>query len=643
MKRIFACDLEADGFLDELTKMHNFGAIDLITGEEFLWESRPTGQGRPLSELQGWLDEGHTLAIHNGVLFDGEALIKLGYCISSNDFIDTLPLSWILSPDRKRHGLEWYGEDYDIPKPPVYDWVNGEQTEYNRRVLQDCRIQRRLTTEQLYQLKLLYSHDEVKMHKYIDYIMMKMEHLRCQQRTRWKFDQEGAQKLLYELESHRDSKLIELAGVMPKVPVMAVKKRPAKPYKKSGELSSTGLKWHDLCNEYGWEFDTEESYKIKVAESEPNPGSSIQVKAWLKSLGWVCETFKYIRDKKTGDVRKVEQVSVASSGGKIDPDIYRLIEEYPELQALEGLGLLKHRVSLVQGMVNNGGDGYLTARAGGITNTLRLKHSELVNLPSSRVPWGKEIRALLIVDEGYELLGSDLSSLEDRVKHHYQWKYDPEYVKEQMHDDYDPHLYIAEAGFLLTASQVEKHKSGEEDHSRERSIAKNGNYACQYGAGIETLARTAKVSEEVAKVVHTAYHKVNWSIKQIAKDIRKTNVKTVNKKMWLRNPINGFWYWIKEEKDIFSTLCQGSGSYVFDMWVENIRQIFYREASGLREFPLCGQFHDELIVRVPSNNASKERWDNIVQQAIGKFNEDFELNREMAADCQFGVDYSKIH
>jgi hypothetical protein len=643
MKRIFACDLEADGFLDELTKLHNFGAIDLETGEEFLWESRPTGQGKPLSELQDWLDKGYTLAFHNGVLFDGEALIKLGYYIGSNDILDTLPLSWILSPERQRHGLEYYGEDYGIPKPPIYDWVNGEQTEYNWRVLQDCRIQRRLTHEQLTYLNLLYSHDQERVGDYISYIMMKMEHLRCQQRTRWKFDKEAAEKLLYDLESDRDVKLIELAGVMPNVPVMAVKRRPAKPFKKCGSLSATGIRWKELCDENGWDFDTEESFKIPVGEREPNPGSSSQVKDWLEDLGWKCETFKYVRNKDTGDVRKIPQISVANSGGKIDPDIYRLIETYPELKALEGLGLVKHRVGLVQGMINNGGDGYLTARAGGITNTLRLKHAELVNLPSSRVPWGKEIRALLIVDDGYELLGSDLSSLEDRVKHHYQWKYDPEYVKEQMHDDYDPHLYIAEAGFLLTALQVAMHKAGTADHSRERSIAKNGNYACQYGAGIETLARTAKVSEEVARIVHTAYHKVNWSIKQIAKDMRKSNVKTINGKMWLRNPINNFWYWIKSEKDIFSTLCQGSGSYVFDMWVENIRQIFYSIAGGLREFPLCGQFHDELILKVPSKDASKERWDNIVQEAIGKFNEDFELNREMAADCQFGVDYSKIH
>lgn len=640
LKKIFACDIEADGFLDVLTFMHNFGAIDLDTGEEILFERVPTGQGRPLSELQAWLDKGYTLAMHNGILFDGEALKKLGYTFD-NPILDTLPLSWILNPERNRHGLAGYGDDYGVPKPAINDWVGLAQEEYNHRVMQDCRIQYRLTREQLRYLDVLYSYDKQQISSYLDYIMIKMEHLRCAQRTKWKFDVEGAKSLLYELESVRDDKLEELNHVMPNVAVLAVKKRPAKPFKKCGSLSATGLRWKALCDEHGWDFDTDEQYKVKVGETEANPGSSAQIKNWLYSLGWEPQTFKFIRNKDTGEIRQVPQITIPMSGGKVDPDIARLIESYPELSALEGLGLTKHRIGLVSGMLRDEVDGYLIARASGMTNTLRLKHGELVNLPSGRVQWGNEIRALLIVDEGYELLGSDLSSLEDRCKHHYQWKYDEEYVRAQMADDYDPHLYIAEAGFLLTPLQVAMHKSGEADHSKERSIAKNGNYACQYGAGIETLARTAKVSEEVAKIVHTAYHKVNWSIKSIAKDIKKTNVKTIKGKSWLKNPINGFWYWLKADKDVFSTLCQGTGSYVFDMWVEAQRQAFHSLVGKEREFPLVGQYHDEVILKTDSR--AQGLWTKIVLDAIEKFNTTFNLNREMACDVQFGSTYADIH
>ena len=39
---------------------------------------------------------------------------------------------------------------------------------------------------------------------------------------------------------------------------------------------------------------------------------------------------------------------------------------------------------------------------------------------------------------------------------------------------------------------------------------------------------------------------------------------------WLINPINGHCYSLRSEKDIFSTLAQGTGSFFFDMWVDKI-------------------------------------------------------------------------
>ena len=97
-------------------------------------------------------------------------------------------------------------------------------------------------------------------------------------------------------------------------------------------------------------------------------------------------------------------------------------------------------------------DGYLTARAAGFTNTLRLRHGGIQNVPSARVPYGEELRALLTVEhpDNEELLGADLSSLEDRCKHYYQIPYDPEYVKTQMTPGYDPHMRIARMGGLCT-------------------------------------------------------------------------------------------------------------------------------------------------------------------------------------------------
>lgn len=110
---------------------------------------------------------------------------------------------------------------------------------------------------------------------------------------------------------------------------------------------------------------------------------------------------------------------------------------------------------------------------------------------------------------------------------------------------------------------------------------------CQYGAGFATIARTAKVSEKVGKKLHAGYWKLNWSIKKIAES---TTVKKTSFGMFQKNPVNGFWYSLRSDKDRVSTLIQGLGSYILDVWLLNIFNI--AEQRGL-EVMLLGQFHKQ--------------------------------------------------
>ena len=57
---------------------------------------------------------------------------------------------------------------------------------------------------------------------------------------------------------------------------------------------------------------------------------------------------------------------------------------------------------------------YIEAGANGFTNTLRLKHRKpFVNLPSSRVIYGEDVRGCIIAREGTKFVCSDLSSMEN--------------------------------------------------------------------------------------------------------------------------------------------------------------------------------------------------------------------------------------
>lgn len=638
-KDMHASDIETTGLLYQMSKqatphLWNLGAIDMLTKEErcFEWTCR--------KDIQDFLNSAPTLIIHNGATYDMEALIFLGYDVSKVTLIDTLFISWYLRPRQLVHGLADYGEEFGVPKPPIEDWENLSQEEYNNRVMQDCRIQRDLWEHQYSELLKIYrTPQEVK--RFVDFLMTKARQQVIQQRTKWKLNVSKAEAFQAKMEKLVETKTSELESRMPPVPQFKLKERPAKCHKQNGTLSAAGLKWKAICDANGLDWkDSELVIKIRDKDKAPNAGSHQQVKDWLFSLGWVPQTFKFTRNKETGETKNIPQITVKDDDGNPDicPSIKELAEEHPEsgLEHLIGLGVYRNRLSIVNGFLKNHEDGFLTARCGGLTNTLRLKHRELVNLPSIRVFGGEELRGMLeSFREDYESLGSDLCSLEDRCKHHFQWQYDPEYVKKQLAPDYDAHLAIGVIGGFITEEQSQRHKDGIEK-CKQRPMFKTTNYACQYGAGAPTVARSAKCDQATGARLHKAYWDLNWSIKEIAAN---TVVKTIDGQMWQQNPINGFWYSLRADKDRFSTLCQGTGAYVFDIWCNNIIEIC-NERYGSDPL-LCGQFHDELILQV--KKGFRELWTNLLNEAMERTNKLLKLNRDCACDVQFGDDYSQIH
>jgi hypothetical protein len=425
-------------------------------------------------------------------------------------------------------------------------------------------------------------------------------------------------------------KMEELAQAMPEVEVFVTKTFPSKPFKKDGSKSVTGVRWDALCVAEGRPegYRGEITYVSKYVP--PNPGSHAQIKAWLFGLGWKPNHYKVVRDKETGDTRQIEQVASEYVKGEVCDSVKKLFDKEPSLEALNGLSILSHRISILKGFLKNvDRNGYLQARINGFTSTLRVKHAEVVNLPGVDKAHGELIRGVLIAPEGMELCGSDMSSLEDRIKQHFMFPHDPEYVEEMSEEGYDPHLALAVSAGALTREQMEAHKRGDEDYGAIRKVYKSTNYACQYGAGGPTVARAAGVPvREGAKLVK-AYWKKNWSIEAIAKE---QETKECAGGVWMLNPVNGFWYSLRHEKDRFSALCQGTGAYAFDLWMK----------YTVKKRPqLTGSFHDECILTIKEGH--RDGCTKLLKDAIGKVNDELNLNRTLDIDTQFGRDYSEIH
>lgn len=403
------------------------------------------------------------LIAHNGIRFDVPVLEKiLGIKVKAR-LVDSLAISWYLYPKRIRHGLEEWGEEFGVPKPPIADWDNLPIEDYLHRVEEDVVINTKLWEKQWKDLLKLYG-DADKAWRLIDYLTFKMDCAREQEASRWLLDVHKCTTTRDRLVVLQEEKVKELALVMPQQPVYGKVKKPAKLYKLNGELSESGKKWFAALERNNLPANTEGVVEEVVGWKEPNPGSHTQVKDWLYSLGWVPETFEFKRDKVTGDVRQIPQVNLKHGGG-VCPSIKRLFAMAPGLEVLEGLSVLTHRIGVLNGFLANvDGDGYVQAKITGLTNTLRFKHGVVVNLPRPDKLYGADIRGCLGSDEGYELVGSDMSSLEDRTKLSYMNKYDPDYVAEMSKEGYDPHLSLGVVAGMITKDEMEFYKWYKENH-----------------------------------------------------------------------------------------------------------------------------------------------------------------------------------
>jgi len=622
-KKICVFDIEGDSL--NPTKIWVMSAAIFSAGR---WRLKSTTD---YDEMRAFFTSCDILIGHNIILWDIPHIERLLDIKIKAELIDTLALSWYLEPYRMRHGLEYWGEEFGIQKPKIDNWEDQTIEEYTHRCEEDVKINCMLVDKQWKSLKNLYDNSISDINRLVKYLMFKMDCARAAEASGWRLDIPRCEATIEKLEAEKSEKVEALKLAMPKVEKWKTTSMPKTFRKKDGSLSVAGYKWIELLESCGFPETHKEDITYVASYSKPNPNSSSQIKDWLFSLGWKPETFTYKRES-DGSTRKIEQIRKEIGGEKVLCDsVKKLFDKEPALELLDGLSVLSHRIPILKGFLKNADEsGYIKAEIQGLTNTLRFKHRVVVNLPSVDKPYGEEVRGVLIAPEGYELCGSDMSSLEDRTKQHYMWEYDPEYVKEMQTDDFDPHLDLAVVAGLLTEEQAQAHKDGTENHKGERSTAKTANYACVYGAGGATVARGVEgMSVQEGKNLVEKYWVRNWAVNKVAED-QKT--KRCLDSMWLFNPVSKFWYSLRTDKDRFSTLNQGTGVFCFDMWIYNFRQ---------KRPQLTGQMHDEVILTV--KKGFRKETEKLLKDAIELTNKQLKLNRDLDVDVQFGRSYAEIH
>lgn len=638
-------DVEADGLLDSITKIHCLSYQKFHNNKEIFRESLTE-----YDDIIDFLNNSEILVGHNIVRYDIPALEKILGVEIKPKLIDTLALSWYLFPDRIFHDLDSWGDYLGTKKPEIEDWKNLNIQEYIHRCEEDVKINVQLFNLQLETLRKIYSDNPENIGKIIDYLTFKMDCAREQEEVKCKIDVEDVTKNLKELSKIEEEKLTGLQEAMPTVIKYKVSKYPSKFYRKDGSISATGNKRIKICESLNLPQDYKEDISYPVYEVPGNPKSVSQLKDWLFALGWEPQTFEF-RVNSKGIKKKVPQLYF---DGEVCPSIKILYNIEPALESLDMLSLIKHRVGIFKAFLKDADrDNYVIASIAGFTNTLRFRHKKpITNLPKVEKFYGEQIRGSIIAPgDDYLLCGSDMSSLEDTTKQHYMYFFDPEYVKQIRVPGFDPHLDIGVLSGLISEEEKEFYVNCKkelknpnnslteddirkyDDISVKRTISKVVNFAGVYGASPKTMARAGEISLEEAVELHKIYWKRNEAVKKVSKNCKINEVYIEGRStLWLYNPVSKFWYSLRHMKDAFSTLNQGTGVFCFDTFVREVRR------EGIR---ISLQYHDEIAF--PLLKESKEVVRSKLNLAIDKVNKRIKLNVPLGISIDFGYRYSEIH
>lgn len=419
---VLVFDIEANGLLDTITKVHSLVIKDKETGE--VWSCADQPGYTPIREGLEMLMRADLVVGHNIIKYDLHALQKVypWFHIDETKVFDTLVASRLIWPDivdvdmgkiRKgtttlpaklagSHSLEawghrvgnWKGDYAEVMEARGLDpWAswNKEMQDYCE---QDVEV-----TEAVYNLILSkkYSPQALELEHMVATIIAAME------RNGFGFDVEAAERLYVELAGERATLESELRSIF------------APWYVRDGDVTTPKRPNAKL----GYWGEYEETNGKKVFKGYPyqkikllvfNPNSNDQIENRFRALyGW-------------------EPTELTPTGkAKIDEDVLGSLP-YPEAPKLAHFAMIQKRIGqLAEG--NKAWLKYVTPRGtihGSITTngavTGRATHSNpnIGQVPSCDAPYGPQCRALFRpTRKGHYQLGCDVSGLELRMLGHF--------------------------------------------------------------------------------------------------------------------------------------------------------------------------------------------------------------------------------
>ena len=398
-------DIETDGLLDDVTKVHCVVIQNADTGYVRMYNPSQ------IEEALQVLESADKLGGHNVMAYDLPVLKKLYNFNYYGQVFDTLVASRLIWPNLKEkdmlkrtvdnksigsHSLKAWGQRLNFHKGDYGEQEQAWDT-YTPEMLKYC-IQDVALNVKLYDLILSKKYPEEPMR--LEHEMNRL--LLQQQEAGFPFDVEKAQKLYTELSARKQEIEDELVEKMEPTIV---------------EL------------------------KTKTKTIPFNPASRQQIADRLQKRGWKPKEFT-----PSGDPKVDEKILAG-----IDMLEARLLTEY--LMLNKRLGQLGNGKQAWLKLERNGRIHGRVNHMGAVTSRCTHSDPNVAQVPSTGAAFGKECRELFHAPSGYTLLGADASGLELRCLAHYMNRFDGgRYGREILEGDI--HTANQNAAGLETRSQA---------------------------------------------------------------------------------------------------------------------------------------------------------------------------------------------
>lgn len=364
-----------------------------------------------------------------------------------------------------------------------------------------------------------------------------------------------------------------------------------------------------------------------------NLNSSPQVKEYLFANGWEPDEWNFKKNPLTGRDMYDENGEKIKSSPKLTESSFHTVKgEVPQLIARRNV--LMHRMRMIKNTTRQGeekgflnllrNDGRIAAGAIPLgTNTGRMRHVGVVNIPSVDAVYGEEIRSLFKVPEGYEQVGVDASALEARMQAHYVF----------------PFKGGPELADLLINGDIHTENSklwyGDVEH---RKQSKSPYYCLMYGGQPPKLATTMGVSVKEAELHFEAFWNQYTPLTEFKTAITEAWKARGGKNGGYLRAIDGRKIFARSEHALVNLMFQSAGSITvklatvyLDKWIKQ---------SGLRARQII-HMHDEMQFEVHVDDVEKVR--ELALKAFEQAGKFLKFNVPIVGEAKVGRNWAECH